>query len=185
MPVKIRLARHGKKHNAYYHIVVADSRAPRDGRFIEVIGKYNPNTNPATIEINNEKALNWLGKGAQPTDTLRAILSYKGVLFQKHLKRGVSKGILTQEAADAKYQQWIEGKQSKIEEKRKRVMTSAQKEIEARLAEETKIKEAIAEKVRIKNIPPPVEEVPASTEAEASAPDIPSAEGNAETPATE
>jgi small subunit ribosomal protein S16 len=107
------------------------------------------------------------------------------VLFQKHLKRGVSKGILTQEAADAKYQQWLEGKQSKIEEKRKRVMTSAQKEIEARLAEETKIKEAIAEKVRIKNIPPPVEEVPASTEAEASAPDIPSAEGNAETPATE
>src|SRR5688572_24809768 len=130
MPVKIRLSRHGKKHNAYYHIVVADSRAPRDGRFIEVIGKYNPNTNPATIEINNEKALSWLNKGAQPTDTLRAILSYKGVLYQKHLQRGVTKGLLTQDVADAKYQQWMEGKQGKIEEKRKGLLTSAQKDKE-------------------------------------------------------
>jgi small subunit ribosomal protein S16 len=187
MPVKIRLSRHGKKHNAYYHIVVADSRAPRDGRFIEVIGKYNPNTNPATIEINNDKALDWLNKGAQPTDTLRAILAYKGVLFRKHLQRGVTKGLLTQEAADAKYQQWIEGKQSKVEEKRKSVLTSAQKEKEARLAEETKIKEAIAEKVRIKNIPPPVEEAPAaeSAPAETEAAAQPTAEGSTETPAAE
>jgi len=189
MPVKIRLSRHGKKHNAYYHIVVADSRAPRDGRFIEVIGKYNPNTNPATIEINNEKAIDWLNKGAQPTDTLRAILSYKGVLYRKHLQRGVSKGLLTQEAADEKFNQWTEGKQNKIAEKRNRLLTSAEKEKEARLAEETKKKEAIAEKVRIKNIPPPVEEAPAETEAateptaEASA--EPSAEGSTETPAAE
>src|SRR5437762_6204789 len=160
MPAKIRLARHGKKHNAYYHIVVADSRAPRDGRFIEVIGKYNPNTNPATIEINNDKALAWLSKGAQPTDTLRAILAYKGVLYKKHLQRGVTKGLLTQETADAKFEQWLQDKQSKVEEKRKNVMTTEEKIKAARLAEETKIKEAIAEKVRIKNIPPPVEEIP-------------------------
>lgn len=91
MSVKIRLSRHGKKHNAYYHIVVADARAPRDGKFIEVIGNYNPNTNPATINLNSDKALAWLGNGAQPTDTCRAILSYKGVLsaitFKKELQK--------------------------------------------------------------------------------------------------
>ena len=183
MPVKIRLTRHGKKHNAYYHIVVADGRAPRDGRFIEVIGKYNPNTNPATIEINNEKALEWLNKGAQPTDTLRAILSYKGVLYRKHLQRGVAKGLLTQEAADAKYEQFMQAKQHKIDEKRNRVMTSAEKLKAARLAEETKVKEAIAEKVRAKNTPPPAEEAPAA--------EVPkggiegAAEGTAEAPAAE
>src|SRR5947207_1980567 len=118
MPVKIRLARHGKKHLAYYHIVVADSRAPRDGKFIEVIGKYNPNTNPATISIDNAKALDWLGKGAQPTDTTKAILSYKGIMYQRHLQRGVAKEILTQEQADEKFQKWMENKHNKIEEKR-------------------------------------------------------------------
>ncbi len=92
MPVKIRLARHGRKGYAYYHIVVADSRAPRDGRFIERIGSYNPNTNPATIDLNFDKALDWLFKGAQPTDTCRAILSYKGVMMKKHLLEGVKKG---------------------------------------------------------------------------------------------
>ena len=158
MPVKIRLARHGKKHQAYYHIVVADGRAPRDGKFIEVIGKYDPNSNPATIELNNEKALSWLHKGAQPTDTTRAILSYKGVLFQKHLARGIAKGLLTQEVADAKLQQWIEGKNNKIEEKRKRIQSGFSKEMETRLAEEAKKKEAIAERVRIKNTPPPAPE---------------------------
>ena len=180
MQVKFRLTRHGKKHNAYYHIVVADVRAPRDGRFIEVIGKYNPNTNPATIEINNEKALEWLNKGAQPTDTLRAILSYKGVLYRKHLQRGVTKGLLTQEAADAKYEEFMQAKQSKVEEKRNRVKGATEKVLATRLAEETKVKEAIAEKVRIKNIPPPVveaaaEEAPAATEggAEAATPETP------------
>ena len=141
MPVKIRLTRHGKKHNAYYHIVVADGRAPRDGKFIEVIGNYNPNTNPATIELNNEKALDWLSKGAQPTDTMRAILSYKGVLYKKHLQEGITKGALNQEQADAKYQQWLESKQSKIEEKKTRVAGASVKEREARLIEETKKKE--------------------------------------------
>lgn len=155
MPVKIRLTRHGKKHNAYYHIVVADSRAPRDGKFIEVIGNYNPHTNPATIQIDNEKALDWLQKGAQPTDTCRAILSYKGVLLKSHLERGISKGVLTQEAADAKYQQWLESKNNKIEEKRKRVSSESSKMTQARLADEAKKKEEKLEAIRIKNTPPP------------------------------
>ena len=148
MPVKIRLTRHGKKHNAYYHIVVADGRAPRDGKFIEVIGNYNPNSNPATIELNNEKALSWLSKGAQPTDTARAILSYKGVLYKKHLQEGVTKGVLTQEAADEKVRLWTETKESKIEEKKKRVAGESAKEREARLADETKKKESRAEAIR-------------------------------------
>ena len=103
MPTKIRLQRHGKKGKPYFHIVVADGRAPRDGRFIERIGSYNPITNPATIEIDNDRATDWMMKGAQPTDTTRAILSYKGVLFRVHLNKGVAKGMLTQEQADAKY----------------------------------------------------------------------------------
>jgi len=162
--VKIRLARHGKKHHAYYHIVVADSRSPRDGRYIEVLGKYDPNSNPATILLDNEKALAWLNKGAQPTDTTRAILSYKGVMFEKHLKRGIAKGLLTEETAAEKLQLWLEGKNNKIEEKRKRLLTTKEKEAEARLAEEKVKKEAIAEKVRIKNTPPPMEEKVAEVE---------------------
>ena len=96
MAVKIRLARHGKKGYAFYHIVAADSRAPRDGRFIEKLGTYNPNTNPATIDLDFEKALGWLQKGAQPTDTCRAILSYKGVLYKKHLLGGIAKGAFSE-----------------------------------------------------------------------------------------
>ena len=102
MPVKIRLQRHGKKASAYYHIVIADGRAPRDGKFIEKLGTYNPNTNPATIDLNFDGAVKWLQNGAQPTDTCKAILSYKGVLYKHHLNKGVVKGALTQEAADAK-----------------------------------------------------------------------------------
>ena len=172
MSVKIRLSRHGKKHNAYYHIVVADARAPRDGKFIEVIGNYNPNTNPATINLNSDKALAWLGNGAQPTDTCRAILSYKGVLFRNHLQKGVAKGVLTQEAADAKFVAWEEGKVNKIEEKKVNLTSSAKKSMEDRLADEKKKKEAKAEAIRIKNTPPPVV-------AEESAPEAPAAEGEA------
>lgn len=167
------MARHGKKHQAYYHIVVADSRAPRDGRFIEVIGKYNPNTNPATIEIKQDLALSWLKKGAQPTDTTKAILSYKGVLYKKHLQRGVEKGLLNQEAADEKFTKWMEGKHDKIAEKKMRLQGASAKEIEARREEEAKKREAIAERIRVKNTPPPAEEAPAaetSTEASAEAP---------------
>lgn len=179
MPVKIRLARHGKKHQAYYHIVVADGRAPRDGKFIEVIGKYNPNTNPATIHIDDVKALDWLSKGAQPTDTTKAILSYKGILYRRHLQRGIAKGLLTQEQADEKFQKWMENKHNKIEEKRARLAGTISKTMEERLADEAKKREAIAEKVRVKNTPPPVEEAPAATEAETPAAEAP-AKGEAQ-----
>ncbi len=114
MPVKIRLQRRGRKKRPFYQIVVADSRAPRDGRYIERIGTYNPMTKPATIEIDRDKAYDWLTKGAQPTDTVRAILRFKGVYYKKHLMRGVKKGALTQEEADKKYQEWVEAKEEKI-----------------------------------------------------------------------
>ena len=158
MPVKIRLSRHGKKHNAYYHIVVADSRAPRDGKFIEVIGNYDPNTNPATIQIDNDKAMKWLQNGAQPTDTCRAILAYKGVLFKNHLQKGVAKGVITQDAVDSKYNEWLEKKSGKIEDKKKRVSGESAKEMETRHEAESKKREVIAEIVRKKNTPPPVVE---------------------------
>ena len=170
MPVKIRLSRHGKKHNAYYHIVVADSRAPRDGKFIEVIGNYNPNTNPATIIIDNDKAMSWLHKGAQPTDTCRAILSYKGVLFRSHLQKGVTKGVVTQEAADEKFTAWMETKGNKIAEKKNRIAGSEAKSLESRHAEEIKKKETIAAAVRVKNTPPPVVEAAPAVEPAADAP---------------
>lgn len=106
MPVKIRLQRMGRKKAPFYHIVIADSRSPRDGKFIEKIGVYNPTTIPATIEISKDRALDWLQKGAQSTDTVHKILSYKGILYHKHLLRGVKKGVLTQESADEKWNAW-------------------------------------------------------------------------------
>lgn len=150
MPVKIRLARHGRKSKPFYHIVVADSRAPRDGKFIEKLGVYNPNTDPATIDLNFDSALDWLGKGAQPTDTCRAILSYKGVLYKRHLLKGVAKGALTQEEADAKFQQWLEAKQAKIDGKISHLKAETEKQKKERLEAEAKINaeraEAIARK---------------------------------------
>ncbi|MEZ4984876.1 MAG: 30S ribosomal protein S16 [Saprospiraceae bacterium] len=118
MPVKIRLQRKGRKQRPFYHIVVADARSPRDGRFIAKLGTYNPMTKPATIEIDREEAYNWLTKGAQPTDTVRAILRFKGVLYRKHLMRGVQKGAMTQEEADVKWQEWIDVKEAKIAARR-------------------------------------------------------------------
>jgi len=106
MSVKIRLQRMGRKKAPFYHIVIADSRSPRDGKFIEHIGNYNPTSIPATIELKKDRALQWLEKGAQPTDTVHRILSYKGILFHKHLLRGVKKGVLTQEMADKKWEEW-------------------------------------------------------------------------------
>ena len=114
MSVKIRLARRGRRKKPYYHIVVADSRSPRDGRFIEQIGSYNPMTVPATIELDVDKAYEWLTNGAQPTYTAKAILRYKGVLYKKHLQRGVAKGALTQEEADQKLKDWLEVKEAKV-----------------------------------------------------------------------
>ncbi len=114
MPVKIRLARRGRKKQPFYHVVIADSRAPRDGKFIEKIGTYNPMTSPATIEIDRDKAFDWLKKGAQPTDTVRAMLRFKGVYYRKHLMRGVAKGALTEEKAMEMYKDWVDAKEAKI-----------------------------------------------------------------------
>jgi len=114
MPVKIRLQRKGRKKAPFYHIVIADARAPRDGKFIENIGVYDPMTKPATIDIDRDKAYDWLMKGAQPTDTVNAILRFKGVLYRKHLMGGVAKGALTEEQANEKYNAWIDAKEEKI-----------------------------------------------------------------------
>ena len=147
MPVKIRLTRRGRKKTPYYHIVIADSRAPRDGRFIESIGTYNPITNPATIELNFDSALDWLNKGAQPTDTCRAILSYKGVLMKKHLLDGVKKGALNEEQAEAKFQTWLTDKENKIQAKRDSLKKGKESDSKQRLDAETKVREARAEEV--------------------------------------
>ena len=117
MATKIRLARHGKKGKPFYHIVIADSRAKRDGRYIERIGSYDPNKNPAIIDIDFERALHWVGVGAQPTDTVRAMLSYRGVLYKNHLLKGVKKGALTEEQVEEKFNAWIAEKENKIESK--------------------------------------------------------------------
>lgn len=118
MPVKIRLQRHGKKGKPYYWIIAADARSKRDGKYLEKLGSYNPNTNPATIELDVNGAVKWLQNGAQPTDTARAILSYKGALLKKHLAVGVNKGALTEEQAEKKFEAWLKEKESKIEAKR-------------------------------------------------------------------
>jgi len=117
MAVKIRLARRGRRKQPFYHIIVADGRAPRDGKFIEQIGSYNPMTKPATIELDRDKAFDWLMKGAQPTDTARAILRFKGVLYKKHLQRGVLKGAMTQEDADRLLGEFVEAKEAKVAER--------------------------------------------------------------------
>jgi small subunit ribosomal protein S16 len=114
MSVKLRLQRKGRKKAPFYHIVVADARAPRDGKFIEKIGTYNPMTKPATIDIDRDAAFEWLNKGAQPTDTVAAILRFKGVMYKKHLMKGVKKGALTTDQANDKLNAWIEAKEGKI-----------------------------------------------------------------------
>ncbi len=158
MATKIRLQRFGKKGKPFYHVVVADARAPRDGKFIERIGSYNPNTNPATIDINFDKALDWVNKGAQPTDTCRAILSYKGVMYKKHLEGGVKKGALTAEQADTKFAEWLESKEGKIAGKKDSLTKSKDEVKKAALAAEAKKKEEVAAAIAAKNTPPAEEE---------------------------
>ena len=170
--VKIRLARRGRKKLAMYDVVVADARAPRDGRFIEKIGTYNPLTVPATIELNDERAFNWLMNGAQPSDTVKAMLSYRGIMLKKHLQIGVIKGALTQEQADTKLAAWLKDKDEKIVAKHSKVTQSKEADVKARKAAETKIKEARAEAIRKKA------EVAAKTETEQPA-------GESEAPAAE
>jgi len=140
MATKIRLARHGKKGNPVYHIVIADSRSPRDGKFIEKIGVYNPTSNPATIDLNFDKALAWLNKGAEPTDTCRAILSYKGILYKSHLNKGVAKGALTQAQADAKFEKWVADKQAKIDGKKNKLAADKAAYYKSQLANEQKVR---------------------------------------------
>ncbi len=160
MAVKIRLQRHGRKSKPFYHIVVADARAPRDGRFIERLGSYNPNTNPATIDLDVEKALQWLFNGAEPTDTANAILRYKGVLAKKHLQVGVRKGSITQETADARFADLQATQASKVENKKDSLVKTTQTTKANRLKEESLINAKRAESIIKKNTPPVVE-VPA------------------------
>ncbi|HEY8780335.1 MAG TPA: 30S ribosomal protein S16 [Mucilaginibacter sp.] len=168
MATKIRLQRHGKKGSPFYYIVVADARAPRDGRFIERLGSYNPNTNPATIDINFDKTLDWVNNGAQPTDTCRAILSYKGILYKKHLQGGLKKGALTEEQVEEKFQAWLDQKEGKITGKKTGLVSAKDEARKAALAAEAKKKAAKAAAIVAKNAPP-VEEVEAPAEEEASA----------------
>ena len=182
MATKIRLQRFGKKGKPFFHVVVADARSPRDGKFIERLGSYNPNTNPATIEINFEKTLDWVNKGAQPTDTARAILSYKGVLYKKHLQGGVKKGALTEEQADAKFAQWLETKGGQIEGKKETLSSTKETARKAALAAEAKKNSDRAAAIAAKNAPVAEEVV----EEEVVAEDAPATEEvAAETPAAE
>ncbi len=172
MPAKMRLQRRGKKGQPFYHIVIADGRAPRDGRFIEKIGTYNPMTDPATIELNFDKALQWLNNGAQPTDTVRAILSYKGVLLKSHLLKGVTKGALTIEQAEAKFQTWLSEKEAKIEAKKKGLVEKDRNERKKRIEAEVKakeLKEAEVAKKRAAELQAEIDEAKAKAEEAAAA----------------
>ena len=176
MPVKIRLQRFGKKGKPFYHIVIADGRAPRDGKFIEKIGSYNPVTQPATIEIDIDKAVDWLNNGAQPTDTVRAILSYKGVLYKRHLLKGVAKNAFTEQEAEARFQAWMAEKDAKIKQAissyaeadrdaKKAVLEAEAKINEERAAEIAKRKaaeiEAKVSQAQAANAEAPADETPA------------------------
>ena len=176
--VKIRLARRGRKKLAMYDVVVTDARAPRDGRFIEKLGTYNPLTVPAKIELKNDRAFHWLMQGAQPSDTVKAMLSYRGVMLKKHLQIGVVKGALTQEQADSKLEEWVKAKESKIQATSNKFVQDKESQAKARKEAETKIKEARAEAIRKKAI---VAEAPVATEAVATE----AVAENAEAPAAE
>ena len=147
MATKIRLQRFGRKDYAFYQIVIADSRAPRDGKFIERVGSYNPNTNPATIDLNFERALYWLNTGAQPTDTVRNILSREGVLLKKHLMGGVKKGAFTEEVAEQRFQAWLASKENATSALKNKNIEAAKAAAKARLEAEKEVNKAIAERV--------------------------------------
>jgi small subunit ribosomal protein S16 len=157
MATKIRLQRGGRKARPIYSIVVADSRAPRDGRFIEKLGSYNPNTNPATIDLNFDSTLTWVMKGAQPTDTARTILSHKGVMMKKHLLEGVRKGALTEEQADAKFEAWTSDKENKISVKTESLVSAESAAKAARHAAESEVNKARAAAIAAANAPVVVE----------------------------
>ncbi len=175
MAVKIRLQRHGKKGKPFYHIVVADARSPRDGRFIDRIGSYNPNTDPATIELDTDVAVKWLNDGAQPTDTVRAILGYKGALYQRHLDIGVKKGAITPEDAAAKLEAWKQEKANKIDAKKDGLSKKASDNLKAQFDAEAKIKNARLDAINAKKL--------AAIQANAPAETADAAESSEETPA--
>lgn len=188
MAVKIRLARRGRKRYPLYDVVVADARAPRDGRFIEKLGTYNPNTAVATINLDENRAFHWLMVGAQPTDTVRAMLSYRGLLYKKHLQIGVEKGALSQEDADKKFQAWLDDKNSRISDKEKSLADKVAADKKAKLEAEAKVSEARAEALKAKqaeaDAAAKAEETPEeATEAETD--EAPSAEATEEAPAAE
>jgi len=181
MATRIRLQRRGRKKRAFFQIVVADTRAPRDGRYIEKIGSYNPMTNPATITLNVDRATEWVMTGAQPSDIAAAILRYKGVMFKKHLQVGVNKGAVTQEDADKRFAAWVEEKEAKIEANKVSLNDSLNATNAAILKAETAKKEAIAAKVIAKNNP----EMEAETTEESTEETPVAEEVTEETPAVE
>lgn len=187
--VKLRLQRHGRKQKPFYYIVAADVRAPRDGRYIERIGSYNPNTNPATIDLNLDDAVRWLGNGAVPTDTVRAILSYKGAMHKNHLYKGVAKGAMTQEEADAKFEAWLAEKEGQIQSKRDSLSKAQADAAAAAFKKEEERRAAIEKAVAEKNAPEGVaEDAEAAAEGEeatAEAAEETVAETTEETPAAE
>lgn len=180
MATKIRLQRHGRKNYAFYPIVIADSRAPRDGKFIERIGSYNPNTNPATVTLNFERALYWVNVGAQPTDTVRSILSQEGVLLMKHLQGGVKKGAFDEAEAQRRFDAWKQKKQAVVDAKKSSVASAKELEAKKRLEAEQAVNAAKAEAVAKKK----AEIAAAKAEAEAAAA-AEAAPAEAETPAEE
>ena len=202
MAVRLRLQRHGKKGKPFYHVVAADARAPRDGRFIEKVGTYNPNTNPATIEVVHDRALHWLQVGAEPSDTARAILKYTGAIYHNHLLNGVRKGAMTEAEAQKRFDAWFNDKQGKIKAKRDGLDAAAEKELKDRMAAEKKQNEeraaalaaaasdlaaeaeAAAAEASAEEAGEATEEAPAATEeapaAEAAAEETPEAEAAAE-----
>ncbi len=141
MPVKLRLQRHGRKRKPFYHIVAADSRAPRDGRFIEKVGTFNPIDNPSTVVLDVDRALYWLQNGAQPTDKVKSILSAEGVLYRNHLNGGVKKGAMTQEQADAKFEAWMKEKERKVGHALDSMRKAKEAETNAKLAAEKEVAE--------------------------------------------
>ena len=191
MAVKMRLSRKGRAKAPFYHIVIADARSPRDGKFIEKIGTYNPMTKPATIEIDRNAAYDWLTKGAQPTDTVKAILRFKGVYYKKHLMRGVKKGAMTVEQADTLWQQWIDAKEGKISSRRaqtaadleafRKLVSGEAKKVKAPVADETaheaaeafKVTEDVVEAPAVEEVAPVAEEVaPVAEEVVEAAPAV-------------
>lgn len=167
MATRIRLQRHGKKNQPFYHVVVADGRAPRDGRYIERLGTYNPLTNPAEIKINFDRALYWVETGAAPSDTVRAILKREGVYLMKHLRGGIAKGAITEAEANKKFVAWEQEKSSKLNNLKRELADNARNELKKRLEAETKVKEAVSAKVAAKY--QAVAEAQAAAEAQAQA----------------